>query len=144
MEPHPVLVMPLSVEDARQRNLCRLCGESASVPITLDYGKEFAHTSCVSKLYANNADPETVDHPDHYGGKDNPYEVIKVLEAWRLEEDALLWNMGKYLGRWDAKGETREQVGKAIWYGLRRLAVLDGLDPDTYNDAIKAARKVPA
>jgi len=25
---------------------------------------------------------ETINHPDHYGGKDNPYEAIKVIEAW--------------------------------------------------------------
>lgn len=25
-----------------------------------------------------------VDHPDHYGGADNPYETIKVIEAWNL------------------------------------------------------------
>ena len=25
-----------------------------------------------------------IDHPDHYGGKDNPYEAIKVIEAWSL------------------------------------------------------------
>lgn len=25
-----------------------------------------------------------VDHPAHYGGKDNPYEAIKVIEAWGL------------------------------------------------------------
>lgn len=27
---------------------------------------------------------EAVDHPSHYGGKDNPYEAIKVIEAWEL------------------------------------------------------------
>ena len=85
--------------------------------------------------------PEMVDHPAHYGGKDNPHEVVKVLRAWGLEKDALLWNMGRYLGRWDKKGKVREQVGKAVWYGLRRLAILDGRDPDHYNDAIKAAQK---
>jgi integrase len=25
-----------------------------------------------------------VDHPEHYGGADNPYEAIKVIEAWDL------------------------------------------------------------
>lgn len=28
---------------------------------------------------------EQVNHPQHYGGKDNPFEAIKVIEAWRLE-----------------------------------------------------------
>jgi hypothetical protein len=26
-----------------------------------------------------------VDHPDHYGGADSPYEAIKVVEAWNLD-----------------------------------------------------------
>lgn len=80
-----------------------------------------------------------VDHPDHYGGKENPYETIKVLKAWGLERDALLWNVGKYLSRWNKKGVLREQVGKAVWYGLRRLAELDGLGEDAYNDAVAGA-----
>jgi len=25
---------------------------------------------------------EKVYHPNHYGGKDNVYEAIKVIEAW--------------------------------------------------------------
>ncbi len=25
---------------------------------------------------------EKVNHPEHYGGKNNPYEAIKVIEAW--------------------------------------------------------------
>ena len=27
---------------------------------------------------------EAVNHPPHYGGADNPYEAIKVIEAWGL------------------------------------------------------------
>ncbi len=27
---------------------------------------------------------DMVNHPAHYGGENNPYEVIKVIEAWRL------------------------------------------------------------
>ena len=27
---------------------------------------------------------EAVDHPTHYGGAENPYEAIKVIEAWSL------------------------------------------------------------
>lgn len=85
--------------------------------------------------------PETVNHPEHYGGQHNPYETIKVLHAWGLESDALLWNMGKYLSRWRSKGTVREQVAKAVWYGLRRLAQLDGLPLDFYNDAVKEAKE---
>lgn len=27
---------------------------------------------------------EIVNHPSHYGGADNTYEAIKVIEAWGL------------------------------------------------------------
>ena len=29
--------------------------------------------------------PEMVNHPSHYGGADNPYEAIKVIEAWEAD-----------------------------------------------------------
>ena len=28
---------------------------------------------------------EMVNHPLHYGGADNPYEAIKVIEAWEAD-----------------------------------------------------------
>jgi len=27
---------------------------------------------------------EQINHPQHYGGANNPYEAIKVIEAWGL------------------------------------------------------------
>lgn len=31
---------------------------------------------------------EAVDPPQHYGGRDNPYEAIKVIEArWYLDRE---------------------------------------------------------
>ena len=27
---------------------------------------------------------EMVNHPPHYGGEDNPYEAIKVIDEWNL------------------------------------------------------------
>jgi hypothetical protein len=40
---------------------------------------------------------EMVNHPNHYGGEENPYEVIKVCEAWDLDKDAYLFNVVKRL-----------------------------------------------
>ena len=40
---------------------------------------------------------ETVNHPAHYGGGNNPYEAIKVIEAWNL--DFCLGNTIKYIAR---------------------------------------------
>jgi len=64
-----------------------------------------------------------VSHPVHYGG-DVVYEVIKCLEAWDLENDALLWNAVKYIARSAKKGEQLEDLEKAKFYLDRRIAVL--------------------
>ena len=40
---------------------------------------------------------EQVDHPEHYGGATNPYEAIKVIEAWDLNFN--LGNVVKYVCR---------------------------------------------
>src|SRR5579871_1841748 len=66
---------------------------------------------------------EMVNHPEHYGG-DTPHEVIKCLEAWGLESDALLWNAVKYIARAGKKGAAREDLEKARWYLDRRIAGL--------------------
>ena len=42
------------------------------------------------------------DHPAYYGGKDNPYEAIKVIEANGWMEGFCLGNVHKYTVR---KGE---------------------------------------
>lgn len=55
-----------------------------------------------------------VDHPAHYGGKDNPYEAIKVIEAWEL--GFCLGNAVKYISRAEKKGATIEDLKKAVWY----------------------------
>lgn len=68
---------------------------------------------------------EAVNHPSHYGG-DVPHEVVKCLEAWGLESDALLWNAVKYIARAGKKGATVEDLQKAVWYLNRRIGVLNG------------------
>lgn len=56
---------------------------------------------------------ESVDHPAHYGGEDDPYEAIKVTEAWGLNFH--LGNALKYLKRGPYKGGL-EDLKKARWY----------------------------
>lgn len=58
--------------------------------------------------------PERVDHPAHYGGKDDPYEAIKVIDAWRL--GFCLGNTVKYISRHEKKGTSLEDLKKARWY----------------------------
>jgi hypothetical protein len=66
-----------------------------------------------------NNEPERVNHPAHYGGKDNPYEVIKVLKAWLTSEEYrgfLKGNVIKYTARARKKGSESEDHRKAAWY----------------------------
>lgn len=69
-----------------------------------------------------------VDHPVHYGGRDNPYEAIKVIEAWSL--GFLLGNTVKYLAR-VAMGQRRmmkqdlQDLQKARWYLDRHIQYVE-------------------
>lgn len=54
------------------------------------------------------------DHKAYYGGGDNPYEAIKVIEAWGLPFS--LGNVLKYLSRAGKKGDAIEDLEKALWY----------------------------
>lgn len=56
-----------------------------------------------------------VNHPSHYGGKDNPYEAIKIIEACTLGFH--LGNAIKYILRAGKKTNSPiEDIEKAIWY----------------------------
>lgn len=63
---------------------------------------------------------EAVNHPAHYGGADNPYEAIKVIEAWALGFN--LGNTVKYISRAGKKGSSIEDLKKAAWYLNREIA----------------------
>lgn len=66
---------------------------------------------------------EQVNHPDHYGGEDNPYEAIKVIEAWNL--GFCLGNTVKYIARAGKKDATLQELKKARWYLDREIANLE-------------------
>jgi hypothetical protein len=67
---------------------------------------------------------EYVNHPQHYGGENNPYEVIKVIEA--LEMDFHLGNTFKYIARAGKKGTDKElqDLEKALWYLQRKIELV--------------------
>ncbi len=67
---------------------------------------------------------DTVNHPPHYGGGENPYEAIKVIEAWSL--GFCLGNVVKYLARAGKKGALIEDLKKARWYLDREITRLEG------------------
>lgn len=62
---------------------------------------------------------ELVNHPQHYGGKDNPYEAIKVIEAWNL--GFCLGNTVKYISRAGKKDAKVQELEKALWYLKREI-----------------------
>ena len=59
---------------------------------------------------------EAINHPAHYGGADNPYEAIKVIDAWSL--GFCLGNTVKYISRAGKKKRATmlEDLKKARWY----------------------------
>jgi hypothetical protein len=66
---------------------------------------------------------DPVNHPNHYGGADNPYEAIKVVEAWSLGFH--LGSVVKYISRAGKKGDALEDLKKARWYLDREIANLE-------------------
>ena len=67
---------------------------------------------------------EAVNHPEHYGGEDDPYEAIKVIEAWSLGFN--LGNTVKYISRAGKKlpDKELEDLEKARWYLDREIQKL--------------------
>ena len=70
---------------------------------------------------------EKVKHPSHYGGQNNPYEAIKVIEAWGL--NFKLGNVVKYIARAGKKDEILQELKKAQWYLEREIAILERNNP---------------
>ena len=60
-----------------------------------------------------------VNHPPHYGGANNQYEAIKVIEAWQL--DFCLGNALKYISRAGKKEDMIQDLKKAKWYIDRKI-----------------------
>lgn len=60
-----------------------------------------------------------INHPPHYGGGKNPYETIKVIEAWNL--GFCLGNTVKYISRAEKKRNAVQDLEKALWYLAREV-----------------------
>ena len=71
------------------------------------------------------AKPNQVNHPSHYGGADNLYETINVIEAWNMGFN--LGNVVKYISRAGKKNDNPlEDLEKAKWYLDREIRKLKG------------------
>jgi hypothetical protein len=68
---------------------------------------------------------EQVNHPNHYGGENNEYEAIKVIDAWDL--DFCLGNTVKYISRAGKKNTDKEleDLKKAFWYLQHKINTLE-------------------
>ena len=64
---------------------------------------------------------DQVNHPEHYGGGDNPYEAIKIIEALNLNFH--LGNTLKYISRAGKKEPEKvlQDLRKAAWYLNREI-----------------------
>ena len=67
-------------------------------------------------------DPNAL-RPEHYGGKDNVFEVFNVLDAWGLDKDFYLGNVIKYVARAGKKNKSKEKedLQKALVYLQKRI-----------------------
>ena len=83
--------------------------------LTADYPcDEWANVSATQEQ-------DLINYPPHYGADipDNPYETIKVIEAWNLNFH--LAQVIKYISRADKKGSYNQDLRKAQWYLNREI-----------------------
>ena len=68
---------------------------------------------------------EQVNHPKHYGGEDNTYDAIKVIDAWDLGFS--LGNTVKYISRAGKKDPEKEieDLKKAKFYLDHHIKTLE-------------------
>ena len=68
---------------------------------------------------------DKVNHPAHYGGADNPYEVIKIIDAYSLDFSS--GNAVKYILRAGRKSDESEldDLKKALWYLNHKVQLLE-------------------
>lgn len=76
----------------------------------------------VTHSTAGFATARAVHHPEHYGGADNPYEAIKVIQALGFTFE--LGNAFKYMARAGKKDGANpvEDLEKARWYLTEEIA----------------------
>ncbi len=72
---------------------------------------------------------DPINHPAHYGGADDPYEAIKIVEAWGLGFH--LGNVIKYISRAGRRGNALEDLRKARWYLDREISNLERAHPSS-------------
>lgn len=92
-------------------------GDTANAQHLAEWVESIANGTLDTALVAPKRDhhgdaTDMVDHPPHYTGHPSGVECIEVAEHLPF----CLGNAFKYLFRRDGKGETRENLQKALWY----------------------------
>lgn len=70
---------------------------------------------------------DMISKPPHYTNPDGFPEVIEILMYW-FPDQPLLWQVGKYLARWNRKDTPLENLKKARYYLNRKIKELDPKD----------------
>lgn len=97
------------------------CGFRGTSRAVLSHINLTGHTKVAVRAKAK---PEAINHPAHYGGADNVYEAIKVIDAWGLGFS--LGNAVKYIARAGRKGDRLEDLEKARFYLDHEIALAEG------------------
>lgn len=87
---------------------------------------------------------DNVRNPSHYGGKENPYETIKVMRARLTPQEyvgALKFNIYKYMDRHREKNGL-EDLEKAAWYQAELVRYVrevghDAVYPKSFEEQLK-------
>jgi len=113
-----------TMESDQRETTCPGCGQLHKITQMGTRGAEdtliHVETGCTkSVLSAPETKEEEVDHPSRYGGEADPYEAIKVIEAWKLGFN--LGNTVKYISRLGKKDEALQELKKAAWYLNREI-----------------------
>ena len=97
------------------------CNEPVGAPSVFDDREDLT-----ALTQAGPSSAPSVDHPTHYGGADDPFEAIKVIDAWRLGFS--LGNVVKYIARAGRKDPAKliEDLEKARWYLDHEISRLQG------------------
>ena len=89
-----------------------------------DYGIKIDFTfSYFDKCFKLKEEKDAVNHPSHYGGENNPLEVINIIEHYDLNFN--LGNVIKYCLRAGKKDELKQELKKAQWYINREIQRLE-------------------
>jgi hypothetical protein len=81
--------------------------------------EKWAEMNSREAIFTIDEENSSVIHPTHYGGKDNPYEAIKVIEAWGVGFN--LGNTLKYISRAGKKDNIIQDLEKALFYLDREI-----------------------